>query len=92
MSEWKRHLIHLAPQLKFPIHRPYCDLSDEEKDILWHGSGEFRGINGFFKMVEENQYKIQYRVMLARYRGKTICPDCGGSRLKKEASYVKVGG
>ena len=92
MSEWKRHLIHLAPQLKFPIHRPYCDLSDEEKDILWHGSGEFRGIDGFFKMVEENQYKIQYRVMLARYRGKTICPECHGNRLRQEASYVKVGG
>lgn len=92
MSEWKRHLIHLAPQLKFPIHRPYCDLSDEEKDILWHGSGEFRGIDGFFKMVEENQYKIQYRVMLARYRGKTICPECHGNRLRQEASYVKVDG
>lgn len=92
MSEWKRHLIHLAPQLKFPIHRPYCDLSDEEKDILWHGSGEFRGIDGFFKMVEENQYKIQYRVMLARYRGKTICPECHGNRLRQEASYVKVAG
>lgn len=92
MSEWKRHLIHLAPQLKFPIHRPYCDLSDKEKDILWHGSGEFRGIDGFFKMVEENQYKIQYRVMLARYRGKTICPECHGNRLRQEASYVKVDG
>lgn len=92
MSEWKRHLIHLAPQLKFPIHRPYCDLSDEEKDILWHGSGEFRGIDGFFKMVEENQYKIQYRVMLARYRGKTICPECHGNRLRQETSYVKVAG
>ena len=92
MSEWKRHLIHLAPQLKFPIHRPYCDLSDEEKDILWHGSGEFRGIDGFFKMVEENQYKIQYRVMLARYRGKTICPECHGNRLRHEASYVEVAG
>lgn len=92
MSEWKRHLIHLAPHLKFPIHRPYCDLSDEEKDILWHGSGEFRGIDGFFKMVEENQYKIQYRVMLARYRGKTICPECHGNRLRQEASYVKVAG
>ena len=92
MSEWKRHLIHLAPQLKFPIHRPYCDLSDEEKDILWHGSDEFRGIDGFFKMVEENQYKIQYRVMLARYRGKTICPECHGNRLRQEASYVKVDG
>lgn len=92
MSEWKRHLIHLAPLLKFPIHRPYCDLTTTEKEILWHGSGDFKGIDGFFKMVEENQYKIQYRVMLARYRGKTICPECNGSRLRKEALYVKVGG
>ena len=92
MSEWKRHLIHLAPHLKFPIHRPYCDLTAKEKEILWHGSGDFKGIDGFFKMVEENQYKIQYRVMLARYRGKTICPECNGSRLRKEALYVKVGG
>lgn len=92
MSEWKRHLIHLAPQLGFHIHRPYCDLSDQEKNILWHGSGDFKGIDGFFKMVEENQYKIQYRVMLARYRGKTICPICNGDRLRKEASYVKIGG
>ena len=92
MSEWKRHLIHIAPQIGFPIHRAYCDLSDEEKGILWNGRGEFKGINGFFKMVEENQYKIQYRVMLARYRGKTTCPICNGNRLKKEASYVKIGG
>lgn len=91
MSEWKRHLMLLASSLKFPIHRPYCDLSDKEKDILWHGCGEFKGIDGFFKMVEENQYKIQYRVMLARYRGKTTCPMCHGDRLRKEASYVKVG-
>lgn len=92
MSEWKRHLIHLAPQLGFPIHRPYCDLNDEEKSVLWHGRGEFKGIDGFFKMVEENQYKIQYRVMLARYRGKTTCPVCNGNRLRQEAAYVKVGG
>lgn len=92
MSEWKRHLIHLAPQIGFPIHRAYCDLTDDEKSILWHGRGEFKGIDGFFKMVEENQYKIQYRVMLARYRGKTTCPICNGNRLRKEASYVKIGG
>lgn len=91
MSEWKKHLIHLAPKLKFPIHRPYCDLNDEEKSILWHGYGDFGGIDGFFKMVEENQYKIQYRVILARYRGKTTCPECGGSRLRKEALYIKIG-
>lgn len=92
MSEWKQQLIAVAPQAGFPIHRPYCDLTDKELDILWHGYGRFKGIDGFFRMVEENQYKIQYRVMLARYRGKTICPDCHGSRLSPDASYVKIGG
>ena len=92
MSEWKRELIHLAPHIGFPIHRPYCDLTQSELDVLWHGNGRFKDIDGFFKMVEENQYKIQYRVMLARYRGKTRCPECNGSRLRKESEYVKVGG
>ena len=92
MSEWKRELIHLAPHIGFPIHRPYCDLTQAELDVLWHGNGRFKGIDGFFKMVEENQYKIQYSVMLARYRGKTRCPECNGSRLRKESEYVKVGG
>ncbi|WP_301754946.1 excinuclease ABC subunit UvrA, partial [uncultured Muribaculum sp.] len=92
MGEWKRELIHLAPHIGFPIHRPYCDLTQSELDVLWHGNGRFKGIDGFFKMVEENQYKIQYRVMLARYRGKTRCPECNGSRLRKESEYVKVGG
>lgn len=92
MSEWKRELIHQAPHIGFPIHRPYCDLSQKEKKLLWHGNSRFGGIDGFFKMVEENLYKIQYRVMYARYRGKTICPECHGYRLRPEASYVKVGG
>lgn len=92
MSEWKRELIHIAPHTGFPIHRPYCDLTQSELDLLWHGNGRFRGIDGFFKMVEENQYKIQYRVMLARYRGKTVCPVCHGSRLNRDASYVKIAG
>ncbi len=92
MSEWKQELIHLAPSLGFPVHRPYCDLTEQELDILWHGKGRFKGIDGFFKMVESNQYKIQYRVMLARYRGKTTCPDCRGSRLQPDASYVKIAG
>ncbi|MDE6490993.1 MAG: excinuclease ABC subunit UvrA, partial [Muribaculaceae bacterium] len=92
MSEWKREFIHMAPTVGFPIHRPYCDLTDAEKSILWHGCHGFKGIDGFFRMVEENLYKIQYRVMLARYRGKTVCPECNGGRLRKEASYVKVGG
>lgn len=92
MSEWKQELIRMAPSLGFPVHRPYCDLSEKELDILWHGKGAFKGIDGFFKMVESNQYKIQYRVMLARYRGKTTCPECHGSRLQPDASYVKIAG
>lgn len=92
MSEWKREFIHIAPQIGFPIHKPYAELTQEQKDALWHGNAMFPGIDGFFKMVEENLYKIQYRVMLARYRGKTLCPDCHGTRLRKDASYVKIGG
>lgn len=92
MSEWKRACIHAAPSASFPIHKPYSELTDAQKDFLWHGNGTFTGIDGFFKMVEENLYKIQYRVMLARYRGKTICPECHGTRLRHDASYVKVGG
>lgn len=92
MSQWKRDFIHVASQVGFPVHKPYADLTPSEKDQLWHGIGGFKGIDGFFRMVEENQYKIQYRVMLSRYRGKTLCPECHGSRLRKEASYVKVGG
>lgn len=92
MSEWQAYLIQNAHKVNFPIHKPYIDLSEEEKRMLWKGTPYFHGIDDFFRFVQENQYKIQYRVMLARYRGKTICPDCGGSRLKKEASYVKVGG
>lgn len=92
MSEWKRAFIHTAAQTGFPIHRPYADLTQSEKDLLWHGGAGFEGIDGFFRMLESNQYKIQYRVMLARYRGKTICPDCRGTRLRPEASYVRVGG
>ena len=92
MSEWKRAFIHVASQVGFPIHRPYCELTDKEKAILWHGAKDFPCIDTFFKMVESNQYKIQYRVMLARYRGKTTCPDCQGSRLRQEANYVKICG
>lgn len=92
MSEWKRWLIKLAPSLGFPIHKPYIELTQDEKDILWKGKGEWEGIDGFFRWVDENQYKIQYRVMKARYRGKTTCPECHGARLRKDAEYVKVGG
>ncbi len=92
MSEWKRHLIHIAPSIGFPIHKPYCDLSDSQLKLLWHGNSAFSGIDGFFRMVEENQYKIQYRVMLARYRGKTICPECHGSRLRKDVENIRIEG
>ena len=94
MGQWKEEFCRRAAELAFPIFEPYFNLTREQKDILWHGT---KGnsevcIDAFFKMLEENQYKIQYRVMLARYRGKTICPVCHGSRLKPEAEYVKVGG
>ncbi|MFV0330692.1 MAG: excinuclease ABC subunit UvrA [Dysgonomonas sp.] len=92
MSEWKRDFIHAAGKYDFPVHRPYFELSDKERDLLWHGARGLHGIDDFFRMVEENQYKIQYRVMLARYRGKTTCPACKGSRLKPQALYVRVGG
>ena len=126
MSEWKKYFISRAGEVilsdgqSFPVHRPYYQLTQEQKDLLWHGypagvmsrkereeaarenavsevtgweeSKTLYGIDDFFQMVSENLYKIQYRVMQARYRGKTICPVCHGSRLKKEAEYVKVGG
>ena len=92
MSEWLKEFIHEAPLHNFPIFAPYYELTQEQKDYLWHGSRNKACIDSFFKMLEENQYKIQYRVMLARYRGKTVCPTCHGTRLKKEAGYVKVGG
>lgn len=91
MSEWKNEFIHSTVSHDFPIHRPYFKLTDKEKDLLWHGAPGVMGIDAFFKMLEENQYKIQYRVMLARYRGKTTCPTCKGSRLKPQALYVKIG-
>ncbi|MDR0540753.1 MAG: excinuclease ABC subunit UvrA [Dysgonamonadaceae bacterium] len=92
MNEWKRHFIHSASKYNFPIHRPYYELTQEQKDLLWHGKGAVKGVDDFFRFVEENLYKIQYRVMLARYRGKTICPACKGLRLKPQASYVKING
>ena len=92
MSEWKKNLIRVAEASHFPIHRPYYQLTEREKELLWNGNHLFGGIHDFFKMLEENQYKIQYRVMLARYRGKTVCPDCKGGRLKPQAQYVKIGG
>ena len=92
MSAWRDEFIHLAAKDNFPIFTPYYELTQAQKDYLWHGPRTKPCIDSFFKMLEENQYKIQYRVMLARYRGKTLCPTCRGSRLKKEAEYVKIGG
>lgn len=92
MSEWKNALVRAADKFDFPIHKPYYQLTDEQRKLLWTGNKYFQGLNYFFKFLEDNQYKIQYRVMLARYRGKTTCPDCNGSRLKKEAGWVKIGG
>lgn len=92
MGEWLHEFLREAPAHNFPIFSPYYELTEEQKDYLWHGPRDKACIDSFFKMLEENQYKIQYRVMLARYRGKTVCPACHGSRLKKEALYVKVGG
>lgn len=90
MSEWKTHFIKLSAKNKFPIHKPYHELSSVQKDFLWQGDASWEGINGFFKDLERQTYKIQYRVMLARYRGKTTCPDCKGTRLRKDAHYVRI--
>ncbi|MEN8116286.1 MAG: excinuclease ABC subunit UvrA [Bacteroidota bacterium] len=92
MSEWKKKLIYNAEKFNFPIHKPFYELTEEQKFLVWTGNKYFKGLNRFFKYLEENSYKIQYRVMLSRYRGKTICPECKGSRLKKEAGFVKVAG
>ena len=92
MGEWRDMVIRGAEKAGFPIFTPYYELTEEQRRMLWEGTRYFEGINAFFKMVQENQYKIQYRVMLARYRGKTVCPKCHGTRLKPEANYVRVGG
>ncbi len=92
MSAWKDCLLLTADSFNFPIHRPFYQLSENERQLLWTGNEWFRGLHAFFDYLEENAYKIQYRVMLARYRGKTICPECLGSRLRKEARWVQVGG
>lgn len=100
MGEWKNEFCRRAAKDNFPIFKPYLELTQQEKDMLWHGLPSDKGrdkkeivsIDAFFQMVKENQYKIQYRVMLSRYRGKTICPTCHGTRLKKEANWVKIQG
>ena len=92
MSKFRDHLVKVAHYFDFPIHKPYFQLTEEQKDTLWRGNKYFMGINDFFKDVESQSYKIQYRVMLSRYRGKTVCPDCHGKRLRPEANYVKING
>ncbi|MCD6113456.1 MAG: excinuclease ABC subunit UvrA [Bacteroidales bacterium] len=89
-SKWNDELVLNAYKFDFPIHKPYYELSDKQKDILWKGNKYFKGLNAFFKYVKEKSYKIQYRVMLSRYRGKTLCKDCKGTRLRKDANYVKI--
>ena len=98
LGMWKEEFCRRAAKDKFPIFEPYYNLTKTQKDMLWHGLPSDKApdgkvcIDSFFQMVKENQYKIQYRVLLSRYRGKTTCPVCHGSRLKKEATWVKVGG
>jgi len=92
MGEWLQRLVKNSIKFDFPIHRAYADLTDEQKELLWTGNRYFEGLNRFFKELEEQTYKIQYRVMLSRYRGKTDCPECKGTRLRKDASYVKING
>lgn len=92
LSRWKDQFIKGAKHFDFPIHKPIADLTPQQYDALWQGNTYVHGINDFFKEVEQNLYKVQYRVLLSRYRGRTICPECKGYRLRKEALYVKVGG
>lgn len=92
LSEWKDDFVRKAGKKGFPVHRPYHELNEAELDLLWHGDGIVNGIDDFFRFVEEQTFKIQYRVLLSRYRGRTVCPDCKGTRLRKDANYVKVAG
>lgn len=92
MSLWKNELVMNAHHFDFPIHKPYNELSESQIDLLWNGNKYFSGLNAFFKYLESQTYKIQYRVMLSRYRGKTNCNDCKGTKLRKDAHYVKIGG
>lgn len=90
ISEWKNDFIHASAKYNFPIHRAISELSEKELDLLWQGNAKVRGLNDFFRYLQENSYKIQYRVMLSKYRGKTICPSCLGTRIRKDGSYVKI--
>ncbi|MVT43687.1 excinuclease ABC subunit UvrA [Chitinophaga oryziterrae] len=90
MGEYKDALIKVARKFNFPVHKPITDLTDEQVQLLWTGNEHFYGLNEFFKMVEQNLYKVQYRVLQSRYRGRTLCPECNGGRLRKEALYIKI--
>lgn len=90
MSEYKERLIRNATKFNFPIHRPIKELTKKQIQLLWTGNRYFTGLNDFFKMLDENKYKIQYRVLSSRYKSKTICPECHGTQLRKEVSYVKI--
>jgi len=92
MGQWKDQLVRHAELFDFPIHKPWNQLTADQRRLIWTGNKHFEGLDEFFRYLEEKAYKIQYRVMLARYRGKTLCPDCHGTRLRKEASWVKIGG
>lgn len=92
MSAWSDKLVRNAYKFDFPVHRAIKDLTEEEYQLLWTGNEFFRGLNEFFRYLEEKSYKIQYRVMYARYRGKTTCPDCRGTRLRRDTAFVKIEG
>ena len=92
MREWKDHFVALAGDYDFPIHRPYSELNETQLDLLWNGNDRVNGLFDFFDYLQSKSYKIHYRIMLSRYRGKTKCPDCRGTRLRKETNYVKIDG
>lgn len=92
MQRWKEKLLYNADKFDLPVHKPYADLTATQKKLLWDGNKWFKGLNSFFAYLEEKKYKIQYRVMLSRYRGRTVCPECNGSRLKRETGWVKIAG
>ncbi len=91
MKEWNDALIKVANKFDFPIHKPFYELTSLDRELVWTGNKHFKGLHSFFNFLEEQSYKIQYRVMLSRYRGKTTCPECMGTRLRKDANYVKIG-
>ena len=92
MKWWRDQLVNSAAKFDFPVHKPYYELTKEQRQLIWSGNQWFHGLDEFFKYLESERYKVQYRVLLSRYSGKTVCPDCRGTRLRPEALYIKVGG